>query len=128
MAAPQNRPKMSWQSELIALGSKILDSAYAGIFVVGLLICSLAFVLTRGLSSGDRLTFLISLLGQPILQISGWLVAIVIFAVARFLLKQQAKLYKDQIAHHERIKEESLRQQELPLTLEVTAPSDKLKK
>lgn len=88
--------------------AKLTDSGLGPFVVVGLIVIGLAFVLTWGLDSKDRLAFLQYLVGVKILAWSGWVVAVVTIFVARWVLKKEREFFNRELNRVDEVKEKAL--------------------
>ena len=75
----------------------------------------MATVITHGMSSADRLKFLEDVISLRIWTWLGWIAAIIVIFIARFLLKQQREIFNRSLSHSDNTKETVLKQAELSL-------------
>lgn len=88
--------------------AKLTDSGLGVFVIIGAVIVGLALVLTHGLDSKDRLTFLQYLLDLRVFAWGGWVVTAVTIVVARWLLKKERVWYEREISRLDEVKEKAI--------------------
>jgi len=105
---PKNKKVSDAWMALYMSVAKLTDSGLGPFVVVGLIVIGLAFVLTWGLDSKDRLAFLQYLVGVKILAWSGWVVAVATIFVARWVLKKEREFFNRELKRVDEVKEKAL--------------------
>ena len=88
--------------------AKLTDSGLGLFLIIGAVIVGLAFVLTQGLDSKDRLTFLKYLTDLRGFAWGGWIVAAATIWVARWLLNKERGWYERELKRGDDIKDKAL--------------------
>jgi hypothetical protein len=107
VAAPNKKITDAWMAIYLAI-AKLTDSGLGVFVIIGAVIVGLALVLTHGLDSKDRLTFLQYLLDLRVFAWGGWVVTAVTIVVARWLLKKERVWYEREISRLDEVKEKAI--------------------
>ncbi len=107
VATPNKKLTDGWMAIYLSI-SKLTDSGLGVFIIVGAVIVGLAFVLTQGLDSKDRLAFLEHLAGNRVIAWGGWVVAVATIWVARWLLNKERCWYERELTRLDDVKEKAL--------------------